>query len=119
MRFCDRYCNKWLPNSDFSTPGKGCDKCRRRDKEYKQNYKSNLQKREAEERSPSANKKLKAQRQGMEAAVVNRDRGGETPRRITVRDVAANMPSADMNHDSAGELFHPRFILWIWDADDF
>jgi hypothetical protein len=59
MRFCERYCNEWLPNSDFSTPGKGCDKCRRRDKEYKQNYKSNLQKREAEERSPSANKKLK------------------------------------------------------------
>jgi hypothetical protein len=59
MRFCERYCNEWLPNSDFSTPGKGCDKGRRRDKEYKQNYKSNLQKREAEERSPSANKKLK------------------------------------------------------------
>jgi cytochrome c1 len=93
MRFCERYCNEWLPNSDFSTPGKGCDKCRARDKEYKKNYKSNLQKREAAACSPSAHKKLKSQ-------VVNRDTGGETDLHDEQSDTQMmDVMEAQGNHD--------------------
>jgi lipoate-protein ligase A len=97
MRFCERYCNEWLPNSDFSTPGKGCDKCRARDKEYKKNYKSNLQKREAAARSPSAHKKLKSQ-------VVNRDTGGETDLHDEQSDTQMmDVMEAQGNHDLNNE----------------
>jgi hypothetical protein len=93
MRFCERYCKEWLPNSEFSTPGKGCDKCRARDKQYKKNYQSNLQKREAAARSPSAQKKLKSQ-------LVNRDTGGETDLHDEQSDTQMmGVMEAQGNHD--------------------